>query len=300
MQPSRAGVHRWWPFVLVVAAGGGRWVVAAAHPEAGSTVGSGAIGCAWAALLCFLFFRRELVEETLPPTRSLGRAIRSFLTGAMLSAGPGIALAMPGREVDAGNLAVALALTPVVVAIAASALGHERKDDLAGRIWPGLAAAAALLLLLAQPALGNVRNDLAFVLAPAFTGIGAALFCMDTNVFAMRAGWALAGSAAMFTWDIVGTYVATGSIPPISLLAVGCDGVLALLSIGSLYQLGATRWSSQFTWVPLLIVVESLALIRPHLTAHWIFGVGLLTFASIYLLMPQSEERESRISAVPN
>lgn len=299
-QPYRAGVHRWWPFVLLLAAGGGRWVVTAAHPEAESTIGSEAFGCTWAALLCFLFLRREATAEALPANRLFAGPIRSFLAGAMLSAGPGIALLMHGGQVDAGSLALALALTPVVVAIATSALGNERNDNIAGRIWPGIAAVAALLLVLAQPPMGNVRSDFALVLAPAFTGVGAALFCLDTNVFATRAGWALVGSAALFTLDVFGTYIATDSMPPISLLAVGCDGVLALLSILTLYQLGATRWSSQFTWIPLLIVVESLALVRPHLTTHWVFGVGLLTLASVYLLLPQSEESEPKISAVPS
>ena len=299
-EPSRAGVHRWWPFALLLVAGASRWVVAAAHPEADSTIASEAMGCGWAALLSYLFLVRKSAAISSPMASSDTGRVRSFLAGAMLFGGPAIALLIRGRQIDAGSLTVALALTPIILAIAVSALGSERTDDLAGRIWPGLAAVTGLLLVLAQPALGDARSDLALVLAPALTGIGAALFCADTNLSATRVSLALVGSTALFTLALAGTYILAGSLPSVSLLAVACDGVLALLSVVTLYQLGATRWSSQFTWIPLLIVVESLVLVRPQLSAHWVIGLGLLALASIYLLLPQSEEPKSGVSAVPS
>jgi hypothetical protein len=61
----------------------------------------------------------------------------------MIFGGPAIALLVGGRVLDAGSLTIALALTPVVVAIAVTALHTRRASDisgdLAGRLWPGLA-----------------------------------------------------------------------------------------------------------------------------------------------------------------
>jgi hypothetical protein len=221
-----------------------------------------------------------------------------MLAGAMLFGGPAVALLVRGRELDTGSLTIALALTPVIIAIAASALGTESSNGIAGRIWPGLAAVAGLLLVLAQPTLGDARSDLALILAPALTGVGAALFCADQPAMPSRAPAALIGAFALFALVLAETCFVTGFWPTISLLAVACDGVLALLGILTLAQLGATRWSSQFTWVPLLVVLEGIVLVRPHLTAHWIIGLTLLVLASVYLLIPQGDESSSSISTV--
>lgn len=217
-------------------------------------------------------------------------AIRHLLAGAMLFGGPAVSLLIRGGELDAASLTIALALTPVIIAIAASALGKERADGLAGRIWPGLAAVAGLLLLLAQPTLGDARSDLALVLAPALTGVGAALFGVDDPSSPSRLTSTLLGASLLFTLALAATYIIAGARPSISLLAVACDGLLALLGVIALEQLGATRWSSQFTWIPLLIVLEGIALVRPQLTAYWIAGLVLLALASVYLLLPQADE----------
>jgi hypothetical protein len=82
------------------------------------------------------------------------------------------------------------------------------------------------------------------------------------------------------------------SQPTLSLLAVAWDGLLALLAALTLLRLGATRWASQFTWLPLLIVLDGLILIHPPLTARWLVGLILLAAASVYLLLPQPDETE--------
>lgn len=281
--------------MLLLLAGASRWVVAAVHPEADPTLASEAAGCAWAALLSLAFLTRRHITPA-PQTTSIAAHLRSLLAGAMLFGGPAVALLIRGRELDAGSLAIALALTPVIIAIAASALGTESSDGMAGRIWPSLAAVAGLLLVLAQPTLGDARSDLALILAPSLTGIGAALFCIDRPFSASRASYALIGASALFALALAETCFVAGSRPPISWLAVACDGVLALLGIVTLVRLGATRWSSQFTWVPLLIVLEGIVMVRPQLTVHWVVGLTLLALASVYLLLPQAEEARSRTS----
>ena len=271
---------------------------ASAHPEAESTLASEALGCAWTALVSLAFLLRQTQATRHPPVPQAS-PIRHLLAGAMLFGGPAVPLLIHGRQLDAASLTIALALTPIVIAIATSAFGTQRSDNFAGRIWPGLAAVAGLLLLLAQPGLGDVRTDLALILAPTLTGIGAALFCADQPASVSRVTTALLGASILFTLALALTFAVTGSHPPISLLAVASDGVMALLAVITLIQLGATRWSSQFTWIPLLIIVEGIALVRPQLTTYWVVGLMLLAVASIYLLLPQDDEANTQASSVP-
>jgi hypothetical protein len=217
----------------------------------------------------------------------------------MLFGGPTIALLIPGRDLDSGALTIALALTPVIIAIAASALGSGSSDGIAGRIWPGLAAVAGLLLVLVQPSLGDARADLALLLAPLLTGVGAVLFTIDQPRAALRIPMALFGASALFSVALAIAWFSLGVQPTVSLIAVACDGILSILSIITLTQLGATRWSSQFTWVPLLIILEGIVMVRPRLTTHWIIGLALLLLAGIYLLLPAEDEPTSSASPVP-
>jgi len=219
-----------------------------------------------------------------------------MLSGAMIFGGPAIALLIGGRGLDAGSLTIALALTPVVVAIAAAALHAGLSGDIAGRLWPGLAAVAGLLLVLVQPNLSDPRTDIALTLAPILTGLGAALFCTDSSdaeASPYRIALALAGATALFAAALAFEHFTATTSTTLSLLAVACDGLLALLAALALLRLGATRWASQFTWLPLLIVLEGLILIRPPLTARWLIGLVLLAAASVYLLLPQPGEAET-------
>jgi hypothetical protein len=202
---------------------------------------------------------------------------RGLLAGAMMLGGPAVGLLAGGM--DAGSLTIALALTPVVVAVAASALG-DGSEGMAGRLWPGLAAVAGLLLVLTQPSMSNVRNDGLLLLAPVLTGVGAALFCTKPG---RSVASTLVGAAVVF---VLGWGLLRGSV---SVVSVACDGVLALLGVLAVSRLGATRWSAQFALVPLLIVLEGLVLVRPGLQVRWIVGLALVAVGSVYLLLPQDE-----------
>jgi hypothetical protein len=287
---TRQSLYRWGPFVLLVIAGASRWIAAGTNPDADSTLASEALGCAWAALVSFAFVMRQQRLSASMSTRR--HRMKSMLAGAMLVGGPAIALLTRVHELDAGGLTIALALTPVIIAITSSALGSEASEGIAGRLWPGLAATAGLLLLLAQPNLGDVLSDLALVFAPALTGVGAALFCAEPKRSLSCATYALVGAAALFAVTLAETYFIGGITPSVSLLAVAWDGALALLGIVALVQLGATRWSSQFTLVPLFIVVEGIVLVRPHITTYWVVGLVLPALASISLLLPQDDQAD--------
>jgi drug/metabolite transporter (DMT)-like permease len=284
---AHARWHRWWPFVLLVLAAASRWMLSAARPEAESTLASRALGCLWAWLFALLWLGRRASSFS---------DLRGMLAGAMLLGGPAIGLLSGGRDLDAASLTIVLALTSVAVAVAAAAAGTG-SDGVTGRIWPGLAAVAGLLLILPQPGVTGLRRDLLLALAPVLTGVGAVLCCApgtEGTARPPRVSSALLGALGLFllAWlvnasasRLYGTH-----LPAPALLAVACDGLLALLAVLALSRLGATRWSAQFTLVPLLILVEGMALARSGLNTRWAAGLVLVALSSGYLLLPHQQE----------
>ena len=147
--------------------------------------------------------------------------------------------------------------------------------------------------------LGDLRADLPLLLAPVLTGLGAVLFCTPHSRSVPRTSTALLGACALFALALATNRFLAGARPTVSLLASACDGIVALLGIATLSRLGSTRWSSQFTWVPLLIILEGIVLVRPRLTAHWFTGLVLLIVAGVYLLLPQGDDATTETSPVP-
>jgi drug/metabolite transporter (DMT)-like permease len=282
---QRTRWQRWWPFLLLMLAGASRWMLAGVRPEAESSVASEAAGCAWAALVFVVLLTRPFRGRPL-----IGSLLRSGLGGAMLLCGPAIGQVLHANRVESSGLMMALALTPVVVAIAG------RTDEVAGRIWPGLATVAGLMLVLVQPNLGDARSDVALILAPLLTGCGAALLDSERNATVWQAPAALAGAGLVFAAGWAGTTWYFGGFILPSLSAVACDGVLALLSLLVLARLGAVRWSAQFALLPLLILLQGILILRPTITVRWVAGMLLIATASIYLLLPQAEETETRMT----
>jgi drug/metabolite transporter (DMT)-like permease len=273
--------RRWWPLVALLVVASARWLVTDTHPEAGSTLSSEALGCAWAAALLFVLPSRR-------GQSAAASAWRPMLAGAMLVCGPLTVLFAHAPLVEAGGLTMALALTPVVVAVATAAFSRGQSDDVAGRLWPGLAAVAGLLLVLATPSLSDARSDAVLALAPLLTGVGAAFFCALDEAGARRMRLALSGAAAVFAAGEAVRWVVAGR-PSVSVIAVAWDGVLALLSLVVLARLGATRWAAQFVLLPLLVLVQGIVLLRPPMTLRWGCGLVLLAVSSVYLLLPRED-----------
>ena len=292
-------MRRWWPFVLLVIVGASRWAISAARPDAESTLTSQTIGCAWATLIALAFLPPERKTTGLQPKSSHAANLRWLIAGAMLFGGPSVSLLLPSRTLDSSALTIALALTTVIIAIAAPAFGTESSAGIPGRMWPALASVGGLLLVLTQPSLGDLRTDVALILAPTLTGIGAVLFCGGSPLSRSRVPIALLGGATLFAVALGCSWLVTHAYSPFSVLAVSSDGSLALVGVLTLDQLGATRWSSQFTWVPLLIILEGIVLVRAHLTVPWSVGLILLFVAGVYLLLPQVEETTSETSPIP-
>ena len=297
-KPSQPELQRWWGFILLLLVGASRWAVSAARPDAETTLTSQTLGCAWATLLAFAFVIPKRPRAAPQPKPSRAATLRWFFAGAMLLGGPAIGLLLPSRDLDSSALTIALALTPIIIAIASSAFGTESSHGIAGRIWPALAAVAGLLLVLVEPNLGDFRTDLILLLAPVLTGLGAVLFCTGPPKVPTRSTTALIGACGLFAIAFSASRL-TGAHVTFSPLAIACDGMVTLLGIATLSQLGATRWSSQFAWVPLLIILEGIVLVRPRLTAHWFTGLILLMVAGVYLLLPPGDEAATETSPVP-
>lgn len=203
-------------------------------------------------------------------------------------AGPLLGLLLPGT-VSGASIAMALALTPVVVGVVESAL-HHNGETLPGRLWPGLAAIAGLLLLLAEPSLSNPRADFLLALTPILTAAGVGLFCSARET-AWRLPSALLGACAVLGF---GSLVTAGAHvprwPEMGGMAAGLDALEAFLSVLALGRLSAARWSAQFALVPLLVLLEGLAMLHDAVPARVLTGLVLLGIASAAMLIPPAEE----------
>lgn len=286
---SLSGWRLWWPFALLCFVGGSRWVLSESLPGSVTTFASAALGCGSAAALYLL------VRRPWNAMRPLGSQLgRSALGGALMISGPLLVLLRPG-SVPAGGHTMALALTPVVIAVVESAAGHD-SGTLAGRLWPGLAAIAGLLLLLAEPSLSNPAEDILLVLTPVVTGGGAVLFC-SARESVWRTPAALLGACAALAVG-AGANLAThsGGLYDMAGLAAGFDAAQALLSIIAISRLSATRWSAQFALVPLLVLLEGLALMPGSVPVRMTVGLVLLAIAGLALLIPPAEEAQIELA----
>lgn len=250
-------------------------------PGSRTTLASASLGCGSAAALYLLLLR--------PGARTSGARLgRAALGGALTLAGPLLVLLRPGG-VSVASLTIALALTPVVIAVAEAARQPVR-ETIAGRLWPGLVIAAGLLLVLAQPSLSNPGEDVLLALTPLLTGGGAVLFCSAREGVWRLPAALLGACAALGMGAAVNLATHTGGLSDRAGLAAGFDAFEALLSLMALGRLSAARWSAQFALVPLLVVAEGLVLVPASLSARMIAGLLLLAVAGIALLVPPVEE----------
>ncbi|HSU18171.1 MAG TPA: hypothetical protein VLI45_00380 [Acidobacteriaceae bacterium] len=218
--------------------------------------------------------------------------LRSTLGGALVIAGPLLALFAPRAALTGASIAMALALTPVVLAVVEAAT-HHSGESLPGRLWPGLAAVAGLLLLLSEPSLANPWTDVLLAAIPVLTGCGAALVC-SAQESPMRMPLALFGAAGAFGLAVLMRAAAQQGIasPDSHGLAMGLDALEGFLCVLALGRLSAARWSSQFVLVPLLVLVQGAVLLRGALAGRVVVGLLLLVVAGVALLVPPSEEAQ--------
>lgn len=276
----------WWPLALLCVLRGSRWMMSDALPGSSSTLATEALGCGSAAALWVLVSPARPKEA-----RRGGRLERSVLGGALMIAGPLLGLFVPG-SISGASLVMALALTPVVLAVLNGVARHTG-ETLAGRLWPGLAAIAGLLLVLEEPSLANLRADVLLALIPVLTGAGAALFC-SAGESRLRAPAALLGAAMLLGVGATLSMWLTKSPawPEMGGLAAGSDAIEAVLTVLALERLSAARWSAQFAIVPLLVLLEGVVIDHSGVPPRVITGLVLLAAASAALLLPPTEESQ--------
>ena len=174
---------------------------------------------------------------------------------------------------------------------------HHSGETLAGRLWPGLAAIAGLLLLLTQPSLANPGDDILLTLTPLLTGCGAVLFC-NQRPGVWRIPAALLGAcAALAVGAAINIAMHVPTWPDMAGLAAGFDALQALLALIALGRLSAVRWSAQFALVPLLVLLEGVALMPSSIPGRMIVGLLLLAFAGIALLVPPADDTRLDLGA---
>jgi len=283
VRATRSAWRLWWPFALLCLLHGSRWILSGSLPGSATTIASASLGCGSAAALYLLILR-----PAVPTREQRSQLLRAAVGGALLITGPIVVLAYP-HAIPAANLTMALALTPVVIAVYESAARHT-SESLAGRLWPGLAAIAGLLLLLTQPSLANPVQDLFLVLAPLLTGCGAVIFC-SAQASTSRLPAALLGASALLgVGAAINLATHVGGWPDMAGLAAGFDAAEALLALVALGKLSATRWSAQFAIVPLIVLLEGVLMVPASVPARMIVGLLLLAVAAVALLIPPSEE----------
>ena len=285
--------HILWLFGLFCLISGSRWLLEDAVPEARSTLLSAAAGCALAAVVSLSW---SFIRQTRGPVAPASQW-RAAGAGVLVLGAPALSGLLAGRHISGDGGTLALALTPVVGAVAVSAYGSET-GGVAGLLWPGLAGLAGLLLLLPEPALGDWRMDVALFAMPLFAGAGAArVEHNDTAARRKESGpahnpfnWitlALATGALLF----LSSYLATrgDSTWTLSFAAVLADGLSFFFTLFVLHWVGTIRWSAQFLLLPLVTIVEGVILLKPSLTARSWTGMLLLAVGGVYLLLERSD-----------
>jgi hypothetical protein len=282
-----------WPFALLCLAASSEGWITDTWPQAGSTLASETVACALAAALSFgLAFLKPKARPTRLSTSSTAWG------GALILVGPAIGLFLMS-SLGPANRVMALALTPVVVAVAESALGTQEQGLSERSLWPGLAAVSGLLLVLPEPSLASPLNDAALLLAPLLTGIGCTLFrrhsleAMDARGNATAA---FVSAGILFGLGTAFQSTLQHTLPVPSFAAVAIDLIFTLLSILALQRLTATQYAARYVLVPLAILLLSLFQVHETITARSVTCAVLLAGAAISLLRQSGKQEKEHLN----
>ncbi len=276
-----------------------RWMSAAAWSNTQPSRASEALGAVLAAAGLLVPVLVHGGVRSREVARSEGRRAERWpvavvMAGALLFAGLNAGVAAGDASPKGTDLLIALALTPVVVAVVLVVRGAAGDGLTGGDLLPGLLAPAGLLLILPQPAFGSAAATLILLGAPVSAGLGAAwLMPHRSGMFPVRSmGFALGGAAFFF-----GTLSLLPPHPQLStaiLPAVMLDAACFVLAVGSLAGLGAMRFSALFAAVPSLLLLEGLVLERVRPTWEQAGGLVLLLIATVLLLRASAETDQRR------
>ena len=218
--------------------------------------------------------------------------LRCGFAGTLVLAGSSAGIFFHASSVEGGSLAIALSLTPVVIVVTESALGNEELSS--SRLWPGLAAAIALLLVLPVPSVTNLSSDAALALAPILTGVGCVLFRRSRVTVAWKAASGFTGATVLFGLGTLAESLSQRTFPKISPAALAIDTLLFVLAILALNRLTASQYASHYALAPLLILLQGPLLL--HLVVTWrsVACAVLLVSSAIALLRSGSSEKVSK------
>ena len=279
--------RRMWPFALLCVLASMFWLLLDRYPEIDFTLASDAAACGFLAILALvavLLLRRTVISRS--------QAMQSAIAGALVLAGPAAGSFLHASTLNPSSLAIALCLTPVVVGVAEAVTSDVGLSNDA--LWPGLAAAAGLLLVLPSPYLGDWRSDAAMVLAPILTGIGCVLFQRGAAPAILRATAGFAGAAMVFALG-AGIEAAVLHVrPQVSLAATAIDAALSLLTLTALSRITARQYAARYVLVPLLLLLQGPLLLHtliPLITWRNAVCAALLLAAAIKLLRSNALEK---------
>ena len=282
--------HRWWPFALLCLAASSEWLITDTWPQAGSTVATETVACALAAGLSLglaLKNRSRRPSETSFFSAALG--------GVLVLVGPVLGILLQVPSLSPASLVLALALTPVVTAVAEEAFGSAEYGLSTASLWPGLAALVGLLLVLPEPSFSSPLNDVVLLMAPLLTGIGCVLFRRSVAPASVTWSSAAAFASAGFVFGIAAAAQSLWqhAIPALAPAAVAIDFVLALLTILALQRLTASQYTARYVLVPLAILLQGLLLLHSITTARSVAWGVLLAGAAVSLLLSRSEKNSA-------
>ena len=279
-----------WPFALLCLAASSEWLITDRWPQAGSTLATETVACGLAAGVSFGLALRN--KSRRPSEASLFSAA---LGGALVLIGPTLGILLQVPSLSPASLVLALALTPVVTAVAEAAFGSREDGLSAAGLWPGLAALVGLLLVLPEPSFSNPLNNVVLLLAPLLTGVGCVLFRRSvalTNVtWSSTAAFASAG--VVFGIAAATQSIRQHTIPALAPAAVAIDFVLALLAILALQRLAASQYTARYVLVPLAVLLQGLFLLHSLTTARSVACGVLLAGAAVSLLLSRSEKNSA-------
>ena len=276
--------HRIWPFALLCGLASLFWLLLDRYPDINFTLASDSVACASLAIPAIaymLVMRRPAITPSL--------ALRGAFAGALVIAGPAVGTFLHASTLDPGSLAIALCLTPVVVGVVETVTTNIELSNEA--LWPGLAAAVGLLLVLPSPSIADWRNDASMVLAPILTGIGCVLFRRNVASAIARATAGFVGAAIVFAIGAGVGAAVQHARPQISLAAATVDTVLNLLALTALSRLAAPQYVSRYALVPLLILLQGPLLLHSLVTWRSVACAALLLTATIKLLRSNPFEK---------
>jgi hypothetical protein len=292
---------RAWPFALLCALASTSWLLLERYPQIHPGLPEDAIACAIVA--CgFLFAARRDQAEAHASTTS------AAVGGMLVLVGPTIPSLLSVTHPQPSELTIALALTAVVVAVAAPAWAE--RDFSPGSLWPGIAGATGLLLAVPMPGLADWRTDVALALAPLATGIGAVLFVRQRRFGAVQTYRALALAAVVFAVVACMQY-ATQQVTQhvtesflqrfarnISWPGVALDASFFVLTMLALNRLTAEQYAARYVLVPLLLLVEGAIFVsRALINVRTLLCAALLLAASVALLRSSEEDNAAKSSS---